>query len=103
MNWADFWAALALVMVLEGLIPFLSPRGYQKMVQQMAVMPESSLRKVGLVLMVGGILFLYPGAGITVSLISSKRWLLPDGVPGNSAPRCVGSRIATSRYIADLP
>ena len=59
MNWADFWAALALVLVLEGLIPFVSPRGYKSMVQQMAAMPEQTLRIVGMVLMVGGLLFLY--------------------------------------------
>ena len=59
MNWADFWAALALVLVLEGLIPFVSPRGYKNMVQQMAAMPEQTLRNVGLVLMIGGLLFLY--------------------------------------------
>lgn len=59
MNWADFWAALALVMVLEGLIPFVSPGGYKNMVQQMAAMPEPMLRNVGLVLMIGGLLFLY--------------------------------------------
>ena len=59
MNWADFWAALALVMVLEGLIPFVSPRGYKSMVQQMAAMPEPTLRNVGLVLMLAGLLFLY--------------------------------------------
>lgn len=59
MNWADFWAALALVLVLEGLIPFVSPRSYKNMVQQMAAMPERMLRNVGLVLMIGGLLFLY--------------------------------------------
>ncbi len=59
MNWGDLWAALALVMVLEGLIPFVSPRGYRNMVQQMAAMPSSSLRSVGLVLMIVGLLLLY--------------------------------------------
>ena len=59
MNWGDLWAALALVMVLEGLIPFISPRGYRNMVQQMATMPESSLRSIGLVLMIVGLLLLY--------------------------------------------
>ena len=59
MNWADFWAAMALVLILEGLIPFVSPRGYKNMVQQMATMPEKMLRVVGLVLMAGGLLFLY--------------------------------------------
>ena len=59
MNWADLWAALALVLVLEGLIPFVSPGGYKNMVQQMAAMPERSLRSIGLVLMIVGLLLLY--------------------------------------------
>jgi len=59
MNWADLGAALALVLVFEGLIPFLSPRGYRSMVQQMAQMPEQMLRNVGLVLIIVGLLSLY--------------------------------------------
>jgi hypothetical protein len=59
MNWADFWAAMALVLVLEGLIPFISPQGYKNMVQQMATMSEQMLRNVGLVLIIMGLLFLY--------------------------------------------
>jgi uncharacterized protein YjeT (DUF2065 family) len=59
MNWADFGAALALVLVIEGLIPFLSPRGYKNMVQQMALMSEQVMRNVGLMLIVVGLLFLY--------------------------------------------
>ncbi len=59
MNWGDLWAALALVLVLEGLIPFISPRGYRSMVQQMAAMPEHMLRNVGLALIVIGLVGLY--------------------------------------------
>ena len=58
MNWADLWAALALVLILEGLIPFISPRGYRNMVQQMAAMPEKTLRNVGLVLIFTGLVLL---------------------------------------------
>ena len=58
MNWGDLWAALALVLILEGLIPFASPRGYRNMVQQMAAMPEKTLRNVGLVLIASGLLVL---------------------------------------------
>jgi hypothetical protein len=58
MNWADLWAALALVLIIEGLIPFISPRAYRSMVQQMAAMPEKTLRNVGLVLMVTGLISL---------------------------------------------
>ena len=59
MNWADLWAALALFMVLEGLIPFVSPRGYKSMVQQMAAMPENMLRNLGLGLIVVGLALLF--------------------------------------------
>jgi uncharacterized protein YjeT (DUF2065 family) len=59
MNWGDLWAALALVLVLEGLVPFVSPRGYRSMVQQMAAMPEQALRNVGLALIVIGLVGLY--------------------------------------------
>ena len=59
MNWEDFLAALALVLILEGLIPFFSPQGYKNMVQQMATMPPQTLRIVGLILMILGVVFLY--------------------------------------------
>jgi uncharacterized protein YjeT (DUF2065 family) len=59
MNWDDFLAAMALVLIFEGLIPFFSPQGYKNMVQQMATMPTQALRNVGLVLMVLGVILLY--------------------------------------------
>ena len=59
MNWGDLWAAMALVLVLEGLIPFISPRGYRNMVQQIAVMPEKMIRNVGLVLIFSGLVLLF--------------------------------------------
>ena len=58
MNWADLWAALALLLILEGLIPFISPNGYRNMVRQMAALPEKMLRNVGLVLMFCGLVLL---------------------------------------------
>jgi len=59
MNWEDFLAAMALVLIFEGLIPFFNPQGYKSMVQQMATMPAQTLRNVGLVLMIMGVIFLY--------------------------------------------
>jgi hypothetical protein len=47
-----------LVLILEGLIPFVSPRGYKNMVQQMSAMPEKMLRNVGLVLIFCGLVAL---------------------------------------------
>jgi uncharacterized protein YjeT (DUF2065 family) len=57
--WSDLWAALALVMVIEGLLPALSPRGYRKAMLAMTQMDGRSLRITGLVSMVAGALFLY--------------------------------------------
>jgi uncharacterized protein YjeT (DUF2065 family) len=59
MNWGDLLAAFALLLIFEGLIPFISPRGYKNMVQQMATMPEQTLRNVGLVIIVIGLAALY--------------------------------------------
>ena len=59
MNWGDLLAALALLLIFEGLIPFFSPRGYKNMVQQMAEMPETMLRNVGLILMIIGVVVLF--------------------------------------------
>ena len=53
------WAALALVFIIEGLMPFFSPRGYRNMVQQMALRPDQMLRFSGLGLMLFGVLCLY--------------------------------------------
>ncbi len=58
MDWQDFTAAIALVLVIEGLIPFFSPNGYKSMVVQMAAMPEKTLRTVGFVLMLIGVVVL---------------------------------------------
>lgn len=57
--WMDFLAALALVMVIEGLLPALSPLTYRKAMLTMSRMDERSLRITGLVSMVAGAVFLY--------------------------------------------
>lgn len=55
MQMNDLWAAFALVLIIEGLLPFLSPRGYRQAVEQMASQSDSALRIVGLVLMLAGL------------------------------------------------
>lgn len=57
--WMDLLAALALVMVIEGLLPALSPHTYRKAMLTMSSMDERSLRITGLVSMVAGAVFLY--------------------------------------------
>ena len=59
MNWNDLLTALALVMVVEGIMPFVSPQGYKNTMQQMLMMPNSTLRYVGLGLMLVGVVSLF--------------------------------------------
>ena len=57
--WHDLLVALALIMVIEGIIPFLSPQGMRKMIQAVAELDNRSIRIGGLVSMVLGVLALY--------------------------------------------
>lgn len=44
-----FWAALALMLVFEGLFPFLSPGGWRRTFQQILQLRDGQLRFFGLV------------------------------------------------------
>ena len=57
--WRDLGSALALMFVLEGILPFLNPRLSRDTFDQLARMDDRSLRTAGLVSMVGGALLLY--------------------------------------------
>jgi hypothetical protein len=59
MHWSELWSALALVMVIEGLLPSISPRGYRKAIFAMTQMDSRSIRITGLVTMIAGALLLY--------------------------------------------
>ena len=43
-----FWAALALMLVLEGLFPFLSPGGWRTTFQRLLALQDGQLRFFGL-------------------------------------------------------
>jgi len=59
LNWHDFLAAIALLLILEGLLPFISPESLKKMYQSILETPESSLRMIGLSSIVAGLILLY--------------------------------------------
>lgn len=59
MLWDDFIRALALVMVIEGMLPFLSPDGWRQAMMQAGRLSDRSLRLIGLVSMLIGVLVLY--------------------------------------------
>jgi hypothetical protein len=54
----DLWAALALVLVIEGLLPFISPRFYRQSAEQLSALPDRVLRMVGLGVIVLGLVLL---------------------------------------------
>lgn len=58
-NLSDLLAALALVFVLEGLLPFLNPEKYRRMLTLAMRMDRQTLRFMGLTSMTIGVLLLY--------------------------------------------
>lgn len=57
--WHDFLAALALVFVIEGIMPFVAPRAMRQMMEDVARQTDRSLRIAGLLSMAGGVVLLY--------------------------------------------
>nr|VFK08348.1 MAG: hypothetical protein BECKLPF1236A_GA0070988_1001620 [Candidatus Kentron sp. LPFa]VFK25007.1 MAG: hypothetical protein BECKLPF1236C_GA0070990_1001818 [Candidatus Kentron sp. LPFa] len=58
MWWHDFLAAISLVLVIEGIIPFLSPENTRKTLEMMLGMSNGALRLTGLTSMVLGAILL---------------------------------------------
>ncbi|MGE4661020.1 MAG: DUF2065 domain-containing protein [Arenicellales bacterium] len=59
MEWRDLFVALALVLVIEGLIPFAAPGRYRRLVEMLGSIGERQLRIGGLAMMVVGLGLLY--------------------------------------------
>lgn len=57
--WTDLFAAIALVMVIEGLLPFFSPRGFRKNMETISQLPDNVIRYIGLFSMIAGVVLLY--------------------------------------------
>ena len=57
--WNDLWAALALMLVIEGIVPFLSPDALRRMLVTVAQMDDRSVRIAGLISMLSGLTLLY--------------------------------------------
>ena len=59
MVWTEILTALALVLVIEGLLPFASPGRYRQMVAQIVGLSDNHIRSVGLAVIVIGLLLLF--------------------------------------------
>lgn len=57
--WQELLTALALLLVIEGIVPFVNPRGFKAMLRLLDEMEEKALRNSGFVSMVAGLVLLY--------------------------------------------
>lgn len=57
--WSDLLAALAILLVLEGLLPFFNPDATRRVFVQLSQMASRELRVAGLVSMGAGLLLLF--------------------------------------------
>ncbi len=51
----EFFAALCLVLVIEGLLPFLAPRTWRETMLRLAQLTDGQLRTIGLLSIVAGL------------------------------------------------
>jgi len=56
--WDWLWGALALMLVLEGLLPFFSPRAWRQVFERAVRMSDGQIRFIGLSSMLIGVLLL---------------------------------------------
>jgi uncharacterized protein len=57
--WGDLIAGLAFYLILEGLLPFASPRNWRRGLASIARLDDKQLRTFGLVLVVAGLVLLF--------------------------------------------
>ena len=57
--WQDIFTAIALYLIIEGMIPFVNPRGFRRAATLIAQFGDNNLRIIGLVTMVAGLLTLF--------------------------------------------
>ncbi len=59
MDTDTFWQALALVLVIEGLMPFVTPSGWRRMFEQILKLHDGQIRFFGLCSIAIGLLLLF--------------------------------------------
>lgn len=53
------WLALGLVLVLEGLYPFVSPQGWRKLFAQLLQLKDEQVRATGLACILAGLVLIW--------------------------------------------
>ncbi|HDN27169.1 MAG TPA: DUF2065 domain-containing protein [Thioploca sp.] len=57
--WEKLGIAIALILVIEGIMPFLNPTGWRKTLRTVSEMDDKTLRMIGLSSMTFGVILLY--------------------------------------------
>jgi len=57
--WESLIPALALMLVFEGMLPFISPKNWRNAMSQAARQPDNVLRTLGFLSMLVGVIILY--------------------------------------------
>jgi uncharacterized protein YjeT (DUF2065 family) len=59
MFWTEILTACALLLVLEGILPFVGPSRYKQLVAQIVRLSDNQLRAAGLTAMIAGLVLLF--------------------------------------------
>ena len=59
LQWSDLLAAVAILLVLEGLLPFMNPNGTRRVFARLAAINNTELRAAGCISLVLGLVLLY--------------------------------------------
>jgi len=59
MYWTEILTACALLLVLEGILPFVGPSRYKQLVAQIVRLSDNQLRTAGLAAMIAGLVLLF--------------------------------------------
>lgn len=59
MYWTEILTAVALLLIIEGMLPFVGPNRYKRLVAQIAQLSDNQLRMFGLGAMIAGLLLLF--------------------------------------------
>lgn len=57
--WQALAAGLAMMLIFEGVIPFLYPQRWRRLIEQLSQVSDQALRLIGLTSMLLGVLLLY--------------------------------------------
>ena len=57
--WQEFGVAVSLLLIVEGVLPFLNPAGIRRMFAALSQMGDGQLRAAGLTSMLFGLVLLY--------------------------------------------